>query len=294
MKKTVLIIFVVAMVAVLGVGLTACNNATPQGQLANLLTDHNHETFVYDVVNTKDNSTGVYTVNLDAFNKDATVEFGNRTLENVQKGIRVQGELVFGNTKYVMGCYYNLVSGTSFMTPAYSFRTVTVDGTQTFSMQGRYVGGSFECERYIGEDTLLNSVKASGTVFDNNQFQQVLRSVTTFGSGLTLSFTTPIASATTVTTASLTANCSSTAKIKDTGYTDSVEDLKEEGIDCYVVYISRATEVKGMSQTLYYAVDNIKVQGWSMKNVLVRIVEPFTSDGKRYDMVYSLKTATLS
>ncbi|MDE6302523.1 MAG: hypothetical protein K2M36_02920 [Clostridia bacterium] len=282
------------MIAVLGISLTACNNATPQGQLANILPDHNHEVFVYDAFNTKDDSTGVYTVNLDAFKSGAEVEFGTRKLENVDAGIRVLGTLVFGNTKYEMGCYYKFVSGTSFMTPAYTFRIVTENGNKTLDIQGAYAGGNFTYERFTGEGPHSETLKTSGTVFDNNQFQQVLRSVTTFSSGLTLSFTTPIVTNDDAGIASLTASGSSTTKLKNIPYTDAMEQYAEEGVPCYVINISRSTEVAGMSHTLYYATDNIKSNGWAMKNILVKIVEPFTENNERFEMQYTLRSASLS
>lgn len=294
MKKLILSITVIAMVLIIGVGLTACNNATPQGQLANILNDHTQESFIYEAINTKDNTRGAYTVELKAFNKGDTVDFGTRTLDNVSKGIRVKGELSFGKVKYEMGCYYNIIGGSSFMTPAYSYRTIKNDGVQTFAMQGRYDGSTFVCERKIGEDTFNDSAKLSGTVFDNNQFQQVLRSVTTFSSGLTLSFNTPIASAEGVGSATLTASGNSTVKIKDIGYTNAIEDLREEGVECYKISLSRTTEVAGMSQTLYYAVDDVKSNGWAMKHVLMKIVEPFTVDGESYEMQYNLISASIS
>ena len=293
MRKVILTIIVAAMIAVVGISLTACNNATPQGQLANILPDHNHEVFVYDALNTMDNSTGVYTVNLDAFKNGTEVEFGTRKLENVDAGIRVLGTLVFGDTKYEMGCYYKFVSGTSFMTPAYTFRTVTENGNKTFDMQGAYAGGNFTSERFVDDGSNSDTLKTSGTVFDNNQFQQVLRSVTTF-SGLTLSFTTPIVTNDDAGVASLTASGSSTAKLKDIPYTDAMEQYAEEGVPCYVINVSRATDVAGMSHTLYYATDNIKSNGWAMKNILVKIIEPFTENNERFEMQYTLRSASLS
>lgn len=293
MRKIILSVFVIAMIIVLGVGLTACNNATAQGQLANILKDHNHEVFVYDAYNTKDGTSGTLTVKLDAY-KSGPVELGSRTIEKANKGIRILSELVFGDTTYHMGCYFVLVNGMSYMTPAYTFRTIEINGATTFDMQGKYNNGSFECERYQGENTIKNSAKLSGTVFDNNQFQQVLRSVTTFSSGLNLSFTTPIISDNGISNAKLSAvGTSSTVKVK-TQYSKDIEEYAEEGFPCYQINISRATDVAGMAQTLYYAQKDLKCNGWGMKNVLVKIIEPFTDNGKGYEMQYTLNSVSLS
>ncbi len=302
MKKLILSVFIVLTVAVLGVGLTACNSATPQGQLSDLLFTHNHEVFKYDVkcydVKTQKfaDENGTYTARLDAFKKGSSVSFGSRTLENVGEGIRVTGELVYGDTVYNMGCYYTLVSGTSYMVPAYSFKIIKEKDVQTFEMQGRYEGSTFECERMIGKETLKGSIKLSGTIFDNNQIHQILRAIpsSTFSGRMNLSFSTPIASLNDFTSTNLTATGSSTAMIK-TEYTDKVEAYKENGINCYRIKLTRSTEVKGIGHTLYYAIDEIKYEGWGMKNVLIKIVEPFTDAEKNsFEMHYDLISAELS
>lgn len=300
MKKIILTLLVISMVAVLGVGLVACNNATPQGQLSDLLSNHNHEVFEYDVQRydvtneTYATERGTYTVKLDAFKK-GPVELGSRTIENAEQGIRVTGKLVFGTTEYDMGCYYNLVSGTNFMVPAYSYRKISVDGQQTFEMNGKYNGTSFECERTVGDEQISDTLKLSGTVFDNNQFQQVLRSLPS-GSfpSINITFSTPIASPSAAGTVTLIARGGSTEYVK-CEYSDSVESLAETGINCYRVSLGRSTEVAGVSHTLFYAVDEVKYNGWGMKNILVKIIEPYTdADRNPYEMHYTLVSASLS
>ena len=57
-----------------------------------------------------DNSTGTYTVSLDAYNAGSEITgFGTATLKNVQEGILVKGRLSHKDTIYETGCYYNLV-----------------------------------------------------------------------------------------------------------------------------------------------------------------------------------------
>ncbi|MDE7373412.1 MAG: hypothetical protein K2N18_05050 [Clostridia bacterium] len=284
MKKIILSLLIVVMVVVLGVGLTACNRATPQGQLSDLLFNHDHEKFeysvkIYDVKKASyDQESGTYVAQLDKFKNDANVSFGSSTLTHVGEGIRVTGELVYGKTQYKMGCYYTLVSGMSYMVPAYSFLTVIEDGVTTYDMQGSYNGSTFECQRKFGDaEPTKNSVKLSGTIWDNNQIQQILRAIpsSTFSGGLDLSFTTPIANAHEFGSASLRATGKSTAHVK-VPYTESIDELKENGINCYQITLSRTTQIKRtMTHTLYYAVDEVKLNGWGMKNVLVKMVEPF-------------------
>ena len=301
MKKIILSILVISMVLVLGIGLTACNNnATPQGQLASIVGGlqypQNHEEFVYDVLDTRDNSTGTYVVKLDAYTQGSNVPFGNSTITNADEGILIHVSLKFGNTEYETGCYYKIVSGTSFMVPAYSFRTQTVDGKLQFDLQASYEGGSFSYDRTVGEVKDSGSVKVSGTVvFDNNQMQQVLRSLTTFSSSVSISFNVPIVSASEATSTSLTASGGSVENVK-VAYSDSNELYKENGIPCYRLSISRSTVVSGTSQTLYYSTNDSVCGGWKVKNPLVKIIEPYKSkvDGNPYSMEYTLRTITIS
>ncbi len=297
MKKIILICLILVMTLTIGIGLTACNKATPQGQLANILQHHRHEQFEYDVLDTADNSTGTYTVSLDAYNAGSEItDFGTATLKNVQEGILVRGRLAHKDTIYETGCYYNLVGGTSYMVPAYSYRIQNVNGKNTFSVQGTYAGGNYEYTRILNGESSSGSVGASGTVFDNNQFQQALRSVTTFSSGLALSFSLPLVTETEAATATITASGNSVAEIK-TAYTDTLHAYAEKGVPCYQIGISRSTQVTGMSQTLYYAADdaNITYQNWPIKNILVKIIEPYKNEatGERFEMQYSLKSLSI-
>lgn len=303
MKKAILTVLVIAMIALLGICFAACNNATTQGQLANLLNDHNHEYFEYDVkacnyygeiLDDFEYSSGVYTVTLDAYDGGATIEdFGNATLSDVQKGVLVRGSLDIGDTSYDTGCYFNLIGGSSYMVPAYTYRVETVGDSEVFRLQGTYDGSTLNFERWINGEKSTGSVSTKSTYFDNNEFHQSLRTITTFSSNFSFSFATPVVSSTEATFANLTAIISSTVSIK-TPYTEAVEKYTESGINCYKMTLSRSTEVSGLYQTLYYATDSITDNGWSLKNVLVRIEEPFKHNNEICKMVYELKSATLA
>lgn len=302
MKKAILIVSVVAMVAVLGLSLSACNNATTQGQLQNILNDHNHESFEYEVFAQDGNGNkiegydGLYTVTLDRKSAGSTVEnFGDVTLTDVADGVLVRGNLTVGTTVYDTGCYFALINGASYMVPAYSYRTITKDGTCTFSLNATYNGKSFEFSRTVDGVQSNGAVDLgkAATYFDNNEFHQALRTMTTFSDSLSFSFVTPIVSATEATSVTLTARVSGRATVKN-AFTESNENYRDGGISCYKTYVSRSTEVAGLSQTLYYAENDITFSGWGLKHVLVRINEPFKLDGNIYTMVYDLKTATLA
>lgn len=306
MKKIILSILVISMVLVLGLSLTACNNATPQGQLASIIGGlqypQNHEEFVYDIFDRLDNSTadpvktGTYTVKLDAYTQGSNVPFGNSTITNADEGILIRGFLESGNTIYETGCYYKIVSGTSFMVPAYSFRTHTVDGELQFDLQAHYEGSNFSFDRTVGEVKDSGKVKVSGAVvFDNNQMQQVLRSLTTFSSSVNLGFNMPLVSAKETTSTSLTASGGSVENVT-VEYSKSNELYKENGIPCYKITISRSTVVSGTPQTLFYSTNDIVCDGWNVKNPLVKIVEPYKDEvsGQQRSKVYQLRTITIS
>lgn len=61
-----------------------------------------------------------------------------------------------------------------------------------------------------------------------------------------------------------------------------------------MVKVSRSTQVAGSSETLFYAVDDLKLAGWSVKNVLVKFEEPFKRGDKQYTMTYTLNNAAIA
>ena len=125
MKKVILTISIVLVVALACVSMTACNNtATTQGQLRNILSDHNSESFEYDVCakdadgNKIEGYDGMYNVTLKAYGEGAKIEnFGSSdtNLENLSAGILVNGLLRVGTQTYETGCYFKLINGSSYM-----------------------------------------------------------------------------------------------------------------------------------------------------------------------------------
>lgn len=301
MKKIILIISVIALVCVMALGFVACNNATPQGQLANLLALHNHEAFTYEVVDSRTpEDKGVYTVTLDAYKAGATVEnFGSATLTDVKDGVLVTGVLEIGNTVYRTGCYFNLIaSSTSYMLPQYSYRIETVDGVEKLNLQGSYSGSKYNYDATIDGQKKSGSIKLSGSLyFDNNEFQQSLRTLTTFSSGVALSFSLPLVSKQETSMVTLTASMINSEKIK-VPYTEGKEKYTD-GIECYVLHISRSAKVNSVRQTLYYAVNNIPLNeehpdNVYLKNILVKMVEPYKLNDVAYTVTYTLLTADLA
>ena len=304
MKKVILTISIVLVVALACVSMTACNNtATTQGQLRNILSDHNSESFEYDVCakdadgNKIEGYDGTYNVTLKAYGEGAKIEnFGSSdtNLENLSAGILVNGLLRVGTQTYETGCYFKLINGSSYMVPAYSYRVQKDGEKETFRLFGSYDGKKFSYTRTVNGEKSKGSVEAGGTTyFDNNEFHQSLRTITTFSDSLSFGFSMPLVSATEASSVSLTAKVNGKTKV-ETAFTSSNEKYAAEGIECYKTDVSRTTQVAGISQTLYYAESDVLINGWAMKHVLVKIEEPFKKDGKTCYMNYELKTATLA
>lgn len=299
MKRKLIIISIAIIVVIASVfALSACNNrATTQGQLSNFLVDHNKEYFEYDV-QIGGTSIGVYKVTVTSHLAHSVINCPDE--KEVEKGVFVESELDVNyggkHVVYNTGCYFNLVSGSSLMVPAYTYRIQTEDGVETFRMSGNYQGSTFRFEKKVGEEDPSNgSFKLSGTYFDNNEFHQSLRTVSTFSTNFSFTFTVPLVSETESTSASLTAKCSKDVMIK-TAYTDSIPEYAETGVSCYKVILSRSTKVAGLSQTLYYAKTALKSQTateFTMRNVLVEFHEPLTSDENAEYVSYCLKVAKI-
>ncbi len=303
MKKVILTISVMLIAVVACLSMAACNNtASTQGQLRNILSDHNNETFVYDVFakgsdgNKVEGYDGTYTVTLKAYSDGSTISnFGSADtkLENISAGVLVKGLLTVGTQTYDTGCYFTLINGSSYMVPAYSYRVQKDGETETLRVFGSYDGKKYSYTRTVNGEKSEGTVEAGSTVYyDNNEFHQSLRTITTFSDSLSFGFSVPLVSATEASSVSLTAQVSGKTKVT-TAFTESNETYVD-GIECYKTDISRATQVAGISQTLYYATSDVLVHGWAMKHVLVKIEEPFKKDGKTFHMNYELKTAELA
>ncbi|MBR4800945.1 MAG: hypothetical protein IK048_04695 [Clostridia bacterium] len=291
-KKLIILVLSIFVLAILATTLVACNRATTQGQLSDFLIDHKEEVFVYDVTNGLTNTNGTYTVSIKKYPAGSTIhDYFREALVNVPKGMLVTGHLVMGTTEYTTACYFNIVDGTSLMTPASSSRVQKENGEEVFRMQGTYYGANFSYERVINGISNSGTIKLSGTYFDNNEFHQSLRTVQTFSTNFSFSFAVPLVSQTEISAVTLNASCSALENV-ETAYTAT---LDQSAVSCYRISLSRSTKVAGLSQTLYYAVDPMKASNsaLTMKNVLVKFVEPITSDGETYYVVYTLKNATI-
>ena len=292
-KKLTIFIAVLSLLALMVVSLVACSRATTQGQLANFLVDHGQEVFVYDVKNAATNETGTYTVTVTKHAANSAIDCPY-PIANVEAGVLVESHLVMGSVEYQTGCYFNIVSGTSLMTPAYTYRIQKENGNETFRMKGNYTGAVFKFEKVIDGKVSTGAFKLSGTYFDNNEFHQSLRTVTTFSTNFNFSYSVPLVSPNESSAVTLSASCSRTAKVK-TAYTATLADA-EDGVECYNVHVARSTKVAGLAQSLYYAKNPMKAGNstLTMTHVLVKFYEPYiTESGEKSEIEYALKTAEI-
>lgn len=290
-KKLITIVLAILVLSVVAISLVACNRATTQGQLSNFLVDHDNEVYVYDVTNELTGETGTYTVNVKMHAAGDTINCPD-TIENVGRGVFVESQLSIGTVEYSTGCYFTIVRDTALMTPAYTYRVQKENGNETFRMKGSYNGQALVYERVINGVVSKGGIKLSGTYFDNNEFHQSLRTVTTFSTNFSFSYVVPLVSANEIAAVTLSARCTQTAYVK-TPFTETID--AENGVKCYNVRISRSTKVAGVDQSLYYATESLKANNSSfkLKNVLVKFYEPITTEeGTKY-IIYSLKSANI-
>lgn len=318
MKKVILIFTLTAMVLAMSLGLAACNSATAQGQLANLLNPHRHESFEYSVTSDYEGVSGTLNVHLDAYSKGDTITgLGSveaSTFDYDCVVVKSHLEASVDGIDYIIyyGCVYKLTtSSTTYMVPQRCFRQVWQDDDLTFEMLGIYQNdNTFKYTRKIGNKVIDNEQilkLSSGTKLDNNEFQQILRSVTTYGSGLNLSFITPIVTMNAnepaeVVTLNAVANSTPVAVTGTVfGEKYAVKNergeeeypYKENGIKCYKVTLSRSTQIEGRNETLYYASEEVKFNGWAISQPLIKFEEPLKKNNKEYTVTYSLVSANI-
>ena len=83
MKKLSLLVIAIILVLGMTFGLSACNNATTEGQLENIFFDYQgtgSEIYTYDVVNSENSATGTYKITIKTYPKNESVTVGDFTL----------------------------------------------------------------------------------------------------------------------------------------------------------------------------------------------------------------------
>lgn len=275
MKKIALIIVTIALVAIMAVTFVACSTATVQGQLKDVWRPY--EKYVYTVDDDSKTTNGTYTVEV-IHNNEPNVTIGTVTLEGVGKGIIVNGTLTYDNTVYTTACYVQLSSGGSFLVPKASYRKQVVDGVVTLELGGKYDGANYT---YFGTENGNNvegSIGLKSPYYDNNEFHQLLRGVSSMSTGFSFSFNVPAV----VGEANLASLTASVVGSENIIYADN-------SYECFKVSLSRSTKVQGKAHTLFYTVNPVDVNGWKLPYVLVKFVEP-TATG---EVTYTLNSISL-
>ena len=329
MKKIASAIVLVVVISALAFTLAACNNATTQGQLVDAWKEGRpYERYTYSVNDSAyDGVEGTYVSEIfyhAAYNADSNPEkvtVGDSTFEQ-REGYLIRNTLeatLDGKVHLIVTeCYFSLTDGSSYLLPSATFRSETVKGTEALRMNGTYSGNTLSYTLVVnGGEAKTGSVGLGSVFYDNNEFHQSLRGVSTFSTSFSFGFSTAVVNATEQTSASLTLSVSGTENISGLEF-DSV-GRNEEGaeiasettsLECYKATLSRSTTVAGASQTLYYTVSPVYAAvneagddtlvstydngWWALPHVLAAIVEPYNdADGNAQTVTYTLTDISL-
>lgn len=336
MKKTASIAALIAITVICAVVFTACNNATTQGQLEDVW--QSYEKYVYKITDGEGGEEiGSYVNEIRLINVPSATENNPEPSVDVQvgstdgvtykatrNGYLITGMLVLNDGNSVTGtevtsetaCFFELSNGNTFLVPKATYRRTTENGGVTALMNGTYDGSSLSYTlKADGSADKSGKIALGNPFYDNNEFHQSLRGVSTFSASFAFSFSTPIINDGEITSASLTAAVRGTETVQ-TGIM-TVNDKNEEvpyEIECYKMTLGRATTVSGVSQTLYYAVNPVyalldengdtyisdkEYDLGKLVHVLAKIKEPyklFNDDGslkQSGEIVYTLQSLAL-
>lgn len=318
MKKIAVFTLLIIVIAAVGATLVACNNATTQGQLVDAWKEARpYERYTYTVDDSATEGTDgtyvseifyhtAYNVGVEesssAYNAEK-VTVGDATIEQ-REGYLIRGTLTATlngkQVDYVTECYFELTDGSSYLLPVATFRSEKVDGTEMLRMNGAYSGSTLSYTLVTdGKEAVTGTVALSSPYYDNNEFHQSLRGVSTFSSSFSFAFKTAIVNATEQTSASLTFSVSGTENVTLPFPSSSLDEngasVSNENtvLECYKAKLSRSTTVSGASQTLWYSVNPVYAaidedgattnlctsdnNWWALPHVLVAFSEPYKS-----------------
>lgn len=343
MKKIASFILLVIVTAAIGIALVACNNATTQGQLVDAWKEGRpYERYTYTVDDSATEGTdGTYVSEIvyfksykaqseiDAMENEAQkaaytsekVKVGDAELEQ-REGYLIRGTLTATlagkEVKNVTECYFELTDGSSYLLPRATFRSESADGKETLRMNGSYYGGSLAYTLVAGGEESRGEIGLGSPYYDNNEFHQSLRGVSTFSSSFSFSFNTAIVNAVEQVSASLTFSVSGTENVTLNGLSSvSSEDGTDKTntdtvLNCYRAALSRSTTVAGASQSMWYTVDPVYAvvtdgengkttslytydngKSWALPHVLAKFVEPYKTDSASGSVTYTLAEISL-
>ena len=199
-----------------------------------------------------------------------------------------------------------------------SIDELRLNGKEFFRMDGTYNGSSLAYTLTANGESKSGNIGLNSPYYDNNEFHQSLRGISTFGTSFSFSFNTAVVNASEQTSISLTLSVNGTETVSDLPFPSVSKDgdgnevqNQTTALNCYRTTLSRSTTVTGAAQTLYYTVDPvyaaINEEGtdtligtsyddskWQLPHVLVRIVEPYNdADRNPQKVTYTLKEISL-
>ena len=308
MKKIIVAVLLIAVICTAAGVLVACSNATTQGQLENVWQPY--ERYTYSVSYKADDgsdASGTYVNEIRHYDAGATVGLGSVELASVAEGYLVTGTLTAGDRTLFNACYYALSSGGSYLVPSATYRKETAEGKTVFEYSGTYDGATLNYSGTREDGTKLSgSLGLSQPYYDNNQFHQALRGVgSLLAEGFSFpSFNVALVAAEEQTVIVLSASVTATASVpSEIPAGDSVQ-----AFDCLKMTLSRSTTIAGESQSIWFASSPVKCvvdgddtvlvsegAGWELKNVIVKIEEPYKAkDGSVQKVTYTLSDIDLT
>lgn len=268
--KRLLLVSALILIVVLSFSFSACNNATPQGQLGDYFCEV--EKFTYSAVDKTDaqNPTiGTYIMTIEKFDGGNVTLTDGFVVNGAKTGVLVSGNLNIGTTNIETKSYFQTASNNNFLVPIASWRKTSKNGEESVITQNY---SQTVCDYKIsetGKADKTGSLSFKLPCYDTNEIYNTLRGASTMGSGFSMSFSVPLPQENLI--ASLSASCNATKTL--TAPDEASSEIYGEGKNCYEVILSRSTSVGGISYNLYYGVDQLSVNNWKITRPLYKIVE---------------------
>ena len=256
--------------------------ASIQGTLNNILkNDLNASTFAYDVTDTETGDKGSLTVNVKRYSANKEINLLNSTKRTYTfEVMEIMQTFKMKNVEYNLQSITRISGNENLYAPLYFARQEKIDGEEKLLASGEVNRTSTTVTINGKKQPVHKSKKA---FFDNTQIHQVIRGVQTF-ENMVFSFEL-ISARNKFSTYSMTAQTRKDTKSIDIPYNN-------QKIDTYVVDLTKSGKLKTRAQELYYAKNDITVNGWPVKNPLVKFIEYKGTTDKQ--VIYELKNITIS
>ena len=281
MKKlriTALIFILIIPFALVGCG----KKASIQGTLNNILkNDLNSSTFTYDVTDTETGDKGNLTVNVKKYSPNKEITLLNSTKRTYTfEVMEITQTLKMKNVEYNLQSITRISGNENLYAPLYFARQEKENGKEKLLASGEINKTSTTVTINGKKQPIHKSKKA---FFDNTQIHQVIRGVQSF-ENMVFSFEL-VTARKQFATYSMTAQTRKDTKSIDIPYNN-------QKIETYVVDLTKSGKLKTRAQELYYAKNDMTVNGWPVKNPLVKFIEYKGTSDKQ--VIYELKDIAIS